>query len=98
LIIHPENSPPKPTNDSSNSTTHLLLPPSTKSKNMLLKQAQLCLDNKKFDDRMKAHSLNLQPFMTDNLSLDENNAEERRRVFARSRTATSTTNHSDEAK
>jgi hypothetical protein len=95
LITHPENSLLKTTNDS---TTHLLVPSSTKSKNVLLKQAKLCLDNKKLDDRMKAHSLNLQPFMTDDLSFDENNAEERRRVFARSRTATTTTNNSDEAK
>jgi hypothetical protein len=58
------------------------------NQHILLKQAKLCLDNKKLDDQAKAQSL---------MIADENNAEERRRVFARSKTTTAPITGSDES-
>ena len=64
------------------------------NKHALLKQAQLCLDNKKLDDRTKIKSLNSQP----SISIDDNNAQDRRRAFAKSKTAITTINQSDESR
>jgi hypothetical protein len=60
----------KTTNDSSN-----------KIKYNLLEQAQLCLDNKKLDDYSKTKSL-----MTSGPIQGDNDAQERRRIFAKSKT------------
>lgn len=62
-------------------------------RHILLKQAKICLDNKKIDDHHKIQSLNINPQTT-----DENNAEDRRRMYAKSKTATSPMNESDESK
>ncbi|CAF1081414.1 unnamed protein product [Adineta steineri] len=94
LVIHREKSTPKIINNSSKQSTNIL----TKPKNVLLKQAQLCLDNKKYDDLKKTRSLNFQPLTKNSLVLDEINAQERRRVFAKSKTTITPLTHSDEAK
>ena len=60
----------------------------------LLKQAQVCLDNKKIDDRARAKSLMSQTTAI----MDENNAQERRRAFAKSKTVITSINHSDESR
>lgn len=60
----------------------------------LLKQAKVCLDNKKIDDRIKAKSLTSQSTAI----VDENNAQERRRAFAKSKTALTSIYHSDESR
>lgn len=64
------------------------------NKQALLKQAKACLDNKKLDDRTRARSLTNQPSITN----DENNAEDRRRAFAKSKTAITSINQSDETR
>ncbi len=65
------------------------------NKQVLLKQAQVCLDNKKLDDRTKTKSLHIQSSIT----IDENNVQDRRRAFAKSKTAISTSiNQSDESR
>ncbi len=69
-----------------------------KSHHILLKQAKLCLDNKRLDDRTKAQSLTIYPSMKNNMISDENNAEERRRVYARSKSTIVPINNSDELK
>lgn len=63
------------------------------SRHILLKQAKLCLDNKKFDDRSKARSLSIAPHVS-----EENDVQERRRNFAKSRTTFDSMNQSDESK
>ncbi|CAF1123820.1 unnamed protein product [Adineta steineri] len=94
LVINREKSTPKIINNPSKQSTNIL----TKPKNVLLKQAQLCLDNKKYDDLKKTRSLNFQPLTKNSLVLDEINAQERRRVFAKSKTTITPLTHSDEAK
>ncbi|UJR36642.1 hypothetical protein I4U23_029360 [Adineta vaga] len=97
LITHQNDSSSKQNNDSLKKINKIPLKTS-KSKNILLKQAQVCLDNKKLDDRLKAHSLNTQSFRKNSLLFDDNNAQERRRVFAKSKTTVSLLNQSDEAR
>lgn len=71
----------------------------TKAPNhILLRQAKLCLDNKRFDDRAKAQSLTNYPSMKSDIISEENNADERRRVFAKSKSTIATINNSDELK
>jgi hypothetical protein len=61
---------------------------------MLLKQAQVCLDNKKFDDRTQLKPLNSQSSIT----IDDDDAENRRRAFAKSKTSITSINQSGEAR
>lgn len=59
----------------------------------LLKQAQVCLDNKKLDDRSKAKSLSIQH----SIVTEEKKAQDRRQAFAKSKTEMQSMNHSDES-
>ena len=89
----------KPRSQTINNLSDQAVPvPLSKSKNTLLKQAQVCLDNKKFDDRSRAHSLYIHPFIASGSITDENHAQERRRVFAKAKAATTLSNHNDESK
>ncbi|CAF1385548.1 unnamed protein product [Adineta ricciae] len=99
-VPNQESSPSKTTDGSSEEImkTKILPTKLPKSKNTLLKQAKLCLDNKQLDDRFKTHSLNIQSLRKSSVLLDDNNAEERRRVFAKSKTTVSSMNQSNEAK
>lgn len=67
----------------------------THGKTKLLKQAKLCVDERKdFDQRHKAYSFNLPPTMTRSRQIDDDAVHERRRTFAKSRT---TLHHSEES-
>jgi len=69
-----------------------------RSHHILLKQAKLCLDNKRFDDRAKAQSLTIYPSMKSDMISDEAKAEERRRAFAKSKSTIVPINNSAELK
>jgi hypothetical protein len=84
----------KTTNDVSNQP----LLSSTISKTNLLKQAQLCLDNKKIDDRFRTRSLSMHPILVSSSKQDETDVQGRRRTFAKSKTTITSINQSDESK
>ena len=69
-----------------------------KTKSKLSKQAKLCVQNKEFDDRFKAQSLNIQSSLASASKLIEADAQERRRIFAKSRTTIKPIHDSAESK